>query len=134
MVSRLFDAPLEGVGEAWTPTRRSSAGGRLGALRGLALRAALGTEAVWNVDHAATLMGMSNEGFVRASCAAPRDLIVVGIPETDPLPQGTDVSYIGAVLWQRSGAALPDWVEAFGSECPTGSGNPPPSDLEVPDG
>ncbi len=33
--------------------------------------------------------------------------LVVGIPETDPLPDRADVTYIGSLLWQRPGAQLP---------------------------
>ena len=36
--------------------------------------------------------------------------LVVGMPETDPLPGTADVTYIGAVLWQRPDEKLPDWV------------------------
>ncbi|MCE5265396.1 MAG: hypothetical protein LLG97_17920, partial [Deltaproteobacteria bacterium] len=36
--------------------------------------------------------------------------LVVGMPETDPLPETADVTYIGAVLWQGSDARLPDWA------------------------
>lgn len=36
--------------------------------------------------------------------------LVVGMPETDPLPDTANVVYIGAILWQRAGEKLPDWV------------------------
>jgi len=36
--------------------------------------------------------------------------LVVGMPETDPLPETADVTYIGPILWQRSDEKLPDWV------------------------
>jgi MGT family glycosyltransferase len=36
--------------------------------------------------------------------------LVVGMPETDPLPDTADVTYIGPILWQRSGEGLPDWI------------------------
>jgi UDP:flavonoid glycosyltransferase YjiC (YdhE family) len=36
--------------------------------------------------------------------------LVVGMPETDPLLETADVTYIGAVLWQKSDARLPDWA------------------------
>ncbi len=35
--------------------------------------------------------------------------LVVGMPETDPLPDTANVTYIGPVLWQRPGERLPDW-------------------------
>lgn len=35
--------------------------------------------------------------------------LVVGIPETDPLPDTADVAYIGPILWQRSDEKPPDW-------------------------
>lgn len=167
----------------------------LGALvRALPLKAPPPTPEVWDADHAAAQLGMLNEGFVRANCAAlmrlmaesgaevvvdfwnpfaviaaralgipvvtviqadahpasrgfiwwkpaPADLptpvpvlnrvlatyslpaittvrelavgaltLVVGTPETDPLPAGTPVTYVGALLWQRPGELLPDWI------------------------
>lgn len=33
--------------------------------------------------------------------------LVVGIPETDPLPPEANVTYIGPVLWEREGESLP---------------------------
>ena len=36
--------------------------------------------------------------------------LVVGMPETDPLPDTANVTYIGPILWQRSDEKLPDWV------------------------
>jgi MGT family glycosyltransferase len=36
--------------------------------------------------------------------------LVVGMPETDPLPDTANVIYIGAILWQRADEKLPDWV------------------------
>lgn len=44
--------------------------------------------------------------------------LVVGTPETDPLPQEAGVSYIGPILWQKPGAALPDWVDELDRERP----------------
>jgi MGT family glycosyltransferase len=35
--------------------------------------------------------------------------LVVGMPETDPLPAKTNVTYIGPILWQRADEKLPDW-------------------------
>jgi MGT family glycosyltransferase len=53
--------------------------------------------------------------------------LVVGTPETDPLPEGTDVTYVGPILWQNSKDQLPEWVTRLGSEKPliwVYSGNP----------
>ncbi len=53
--------------------------------------------------------------------------LVVGTPETDPLPENADVTYIGPILWQKPGAKLPDWVNALSREKPVVwvySGNP----------
>jgi len=36
--------------------------------------------------------------------------LVVGTPETDPLPAGSDVTYVGPILWQKQGAELPGWI------------------------
>jgi len=169
------------------------------------------TQEIWNTDHAGALMGMLNEGFVRANCEAFKEMIeeyepdvivdfwnpfaviaarslqkplitviqadahpasqgfiwwktppaaiptpvpivnkvladfslppistlsemsvgdltmVVGMPETDPLPAGTDVHYIGPILWQKEEAKLPDWIQDLGKDKPLiwiYSGNP----------
>jgi UDP:flavonoid glycosyltransferase YjiC (YdhE family) len=45
--------------------------------------------------------------------------LVVGMPETDPLPESADVHYIGPVLWQRDEEEdLPAWVEGFAGGMP----------------
>jgi UDP:flavonoid glycosyltransferase YjiC (YdhE family) len=44
--------------------------------------------------------------------------MVVGMPETDPLPETANVTYIGPVLWQRSDAKLPDWVAGLNTMKP----------------
>jgi MGT family glycosyltransferase len=36
--------------------------------------------------------------------------MVVGTPELDPIPDSTDVVYIGAVLWQNPEIRVPDWI------------------------
>ena len=36
--------------------------------------------------------------------------LVLGMPETDPLPPGAVGGHIGAVLWERPGTELPDWL------------------------
>ena len=166
---------------------------------------------VWNMDQAGAVMGMLNEGFVRANCEAFRCLIetsgadvivdfwnpfaviaaraigkpvvtviqanahpdsggflwwetpppdlptpvsvvnrvlgdyglapvksladlsvgdltlVVGMPETDPLPDTANVNYIGSVLWQDADARLPEWIDALSKNKPliwVYSGNP----------
>src|SRR6266566_4571960 len=53
--------------------------------------------------------------------------LVVGMPETDPLPATADVTYVGPILWQKPGATLPDWIKSLGREKPliwVYSGNP----------
>lgn len=44
--------------------------------------------------------------------------LVMGMPETDPVPAGTKVDYVGSILWQKAGIQLPEWVEALGREKP----------------
>jgi MGT family glycosyltransferase len=44
--------------------------------------------------------------------------LVVGMPETDPLPNTADVTYIGPILWQKTDEKLPDWVAALSDERP----------------
>ncbi len=177
----------------------------------LPIKSAPNTLEVWNMDHAGALMGLLNEGFVRASCSAlqatmvdcgadvvvdfwnplaviaaraqnlpvitviqadahpasqgfiwwktlPAHLptpvpvvnkvlaenglppvntlselcvgdltLVVGMPQTDPLPATADVTYIGPILWQKPGATLPDRIERLGRDKPliwVYSGNP----------
>jgi UDP:flavonoid glycosyltransferase YjiC (YdhE family) len=36
--------------------------------------------------------------------------LLLGIPETDPLPDTAIGTYVGPILWQRSNEKLPDWV------------------------
>jgi MGT family glycosyltransferase len=53
--------------------------------------------------------------------------LVVGTPETDPLPATAGVTYIGPIVWQRGDASLPDWIAALGRDKPViwvYSGNP----------
>ena len=53
--------------------------------------------------------------------------LVVGTPETDPLPKSANVTYIGAVLWQSENVQLPDWFAKLNQEKPViwvYSGNP----------
>jgi UDP:flavonoid glycosyltransferase YjiC (YdhE family) len=67
--------------------------------------------------------------------------LVLGTPETDPLPEKAGVTYIGPILWQQPEAKLPDWVDCLSREQPViwvYSGNPrymsglsPPADSAV---
>ena len=53
--------------------------------------------------------------------------LAVGTPETDPLPEHANVTYIGAVLWQTQNAQLPDWFVKLRQDRPViwvYSGNP----------
>ena len=177
----------------------------------LPFKSAAATSEVWNMDHAGALMGMLNEGFVRANVDSLKELmvgheadvvvdfwnpfaviaaraagkplvtviqsdvhpnsngfiwwktppanlaspvavvnkvlaqnslgaiskmeelcvgdltLVVGAPETDPLPANSNVTYIGPLLWQKSGEELPDWIVRRNSGRPliwVYSGNP----------
>jgi UDP:flavonoid glycosyltransferase YjiC (YdhE family) len=180
-------------------------------IQALPIKSTPNTQEIWNADHAGALMGMQNEGFVRANCEAFRELIeeyepdvivdfwnpfaviaarslqkplitviqadahpasqgfiwwktppatiptpvavvnkvlvdfglpairtlselsvgdltlVVGMPETDPLPANADVTYIGPILWEKQEAKLPDWIDDLGRDKPLiwiYSGNP----------
>jgi UDP:flavonoid glycosyltransferase YjiC (YdhE family) len=44
--------------------------------------------------------------------------MVLGTPETDPLPETAGCHYIGAVLWQKEHEKLPDWVCDLGNDRP----------------
>jgi UDP:flavonoid glycosyltransferase YjiC (YdhE family) len=53
--------------------------------------------------------------------------LVVGMPETDPLPNSANVTYIGPILWQKEETKLPDWIHDLGKDKPliwVYSGNP----------
>jgi UDP:flavonoid glycosyltransferase YjiC (YdhE family) len=53
--------------------------------------------------------------------------LILGTPETDPLPREADVTYVGSILWQKAGATLPDWVAELDPDKPliwAYSGNP----------
>ena len=53
--------------------------------------------------------------------------LIVGTPETDPLPAGAEGQYIGPVLWQDDKACLPAWFDELDAEKPViwvYSGNP----------
>jgi len=53
--------------------------------------------------------------------------LVVGMPETDPLPDTAHVTYIGSVLWQKPGQRPPDWFADLSTTQPViwlYSGNP----------
>lgn len=40
--------------------------------------------------------------------------LVPGLPETDPLPEKANATYIGPILWQAKQERLPDWVNDLG--------------------
>ncbi len=53
--------------------------------------------------------------------------LIVGTPETDPLPASANVQYVGPIVWQHGNATLPDWVASLGRDKPmiwVYSGNP----------
>ena len=53
--------------------------------------------------------------------------LVLGMPETDPLPQEANVTYIGPILWQKADAQMPDWFDGLDKDKPViwaYSGNP----------
>jgi UDP:flavonoid glycosyltransferase YjiC (YdhE family) len=53
--------------------------------------------------------------------------LIVGTPETDPLPATAAVAYIGPIVWQRGNATLPEWVAGLKCDQPViwvYSGNP----------
>jgi len=61
--------------------------------------------------------------------------LIVGTPETDPLPATAGVTYIGPIVWQRDNATLPDWVAALSRDQPViwvYSGNPRYSSAPTP--
>ena len=61
--------------------------------------------------------------------------LIVGTPETDPLPEDAHVHYIGPVVWQRGDAVLPDWVTALPHDQPLiwlYPGNPRYFDVPTP--
>lgn len=44
--------------------------------------------------------------------------LVLGIPELDPLPQTSCVTYIGPVLWQKPEAIVPSWITGMTTDKP----------------
>lgn len=53
--------------------------------------------------------------------------LVAGTPDTDPLPEGTEVAYVGPVIYQKPGAKLPDYLDALDPNRPISwvyTGNP----------
>jgi len=44
--------------------------------------------------------------------------LVLGLPETDPLPGTANVTYIGPILWQNQEEKLPKWIDDLGREQP----------------
>jgi MGT family glycosyltransferase len=53
--------------------------------------------------------------------------LIVGTPETDPVPASANITHVGPIVWQRGDATLPEWVAALGRDRPliwVYSGNP----------
>jgi len=53
--------------------------------------------------------------------------LVLGMPVTDPLPSHTEATYIGAIIWQKANAKIPDWFSQLEKNKPViwvYSGNP----------
>jgi len=53
--------------------------------------------------------------------------LILGTPETDPLPASASAQYVGPIVWQREKALLPEWVDALSRDKPliwVYSGNP----------
>jgi MGT family glycosyltransferase len=44
--------------------------------------------------------------------------LVLGMPETDPLPEAADVIHIGPILWQKADVETPDWFDALSKDKP----------------
>jgi UDP:flavonoid glycosyltransferase YjiC (YdhE family) len=42
--------------------------------------------------------------------------LVVGIPETDPIPGDPDVTWVGPILWEEESTQLPQWIKELSSE------------------
>src|SRR5580658_2110781 len=61
--------------------------------------------------------------------------LIVGTPETDPLPASANVFYVGPILGQRANATLPEWVAALSRDKPViwvYSGNPRYANVSTP--
>jgi UDP:flavonoid glycosyltransferase YjiC (YdhE family) len=61
--------------------------------------------------------------------------LVVGMPETDPIPEPAQVTYIGPALWQAPDAALPDWCASLSTAKPiiwVYAGNPQYFAIQTP--
>jgi MGT family glycosyltransferase len=53
--------------------------------------------------------------------------LVVGMPETDPIPMPANIEYVGPILWEPPDIEIPDWIPQGGSDKPVISvypGNP----------
>ena len=44
--------------------------------------------------------------------------LVLGIPETDPLPESAVATYVGPILWQNESIKMPDWFANLSEEKP----------------
>jgi UDP:flavonoid glycosyltransferase YjiC (YdhE family) len=61
--------------------------------------------------------------------------LVLGMPETAPLPSETRATYIGPILWQKPDARLPDWLAQLDRSKPliwVYSGNPRYLPMDTP--
>lgn len=86
-----------------------------------------------NIPTPAPVVSRVLEGYGLPPVARLADLsvgdltLVTGMPATDPLPAAADVTYVGALLWQRAEATLPEHIEALSRDRPlvwVYSGNP----------
>jgi len=62
-------------------------------------------------------LGLDTVGSAEELCIGDLTL-VIGIPETDPLPVTANAIYTGPILWQRAEARLPGWVQGLSEEKP----------------
>ena len=57
--------------------------------------------------------------ILRAEELAVGDLtLVLGLPETDPLPEDAQVTHIGPILWQKADPELPGWWDELSGDRP----------------
>jgi UDP:flavonoid glycosyltransferase YjiC (YdhE family) len=78
------------------------------------------------INHVASELGVAP--LTRCVDFLAGDLaLIVGTPETDPLPESAHATHIGPIVWQRGDARLPAWVSALSRDRPViwvYSGNP----------
>lgn len=67
----------------------------------------------------AVLAGLGLEPIRKAADLLVGDLtLVIGTPETDPVPAGEDVLHLGLILHRQAETELPAWVDEFAGERP----------------